>query len=295
MAEPSEVPLPEGVGSFRSDPSSPAGSLHQSVAPKLAGPRTERARQRYAGATQQIAVIDLSRDLLQQFTYEWDNANPLWTADGSHLIFRSNSGGGQRRLYWQAADGSGKPEPLTAGAAAGQDQIPTSILGRLVVYETIDPTTRTDIWVLPLDDRKPRPLVQTPFDEGGASFSADGRWLAHQSNQSGRWEVWAQPNPGTGSREQVSQEGGVRPLWQPDSRSIVFQSGANVMSATVSASGVGAPARLFTLEPNDILLDITREGRILVRRTTAQPATSLGLIINWFDHVRRVAGGTNLR
>jgi len=197
----------------------------------------------------------------------------------------------RRPLYWQAADGSGTAEPLTAGE---RDEILSSILGRLIVYETIYLTTKTDIWVMSLDDRKPRLLVQAPFDEGGASLSPGGRRLVYQFNQSGRWEIWVQPYPGTGSRQQVSQRGGVRPLWQSDSLSIVFPCGADMMSATISASGAGAPVRLFPVETNDVLPDITSERRILVRRTTGRPATSLGLIVNWFNYVRRVAGRTNL-
>jgi len=64
------------------------------------------------GATQQIAIVDLVRNSVQRVTFEWDNASPLWTADGARLIFRSNAGGGNRRIHWQAADGSGVPEAL---------------------------------------------------------------------------------------------------------------------------------------------------------------------------------------
>ncbi len=237
------------------------------------------------GATQQIGILDLSRNLSQPFTFEWDNAYPLWTPDGSRLIFRSNVGGGARRLFWQAADGSGKPEALTK---AGADEIPTSIHDKLVVYETFDAKSGVDIWILSLDDRIPRPLVQTPFDESGARFSPDGHWLTYQSNQSGRWEIWLQRFPAAGSRVQVSQAGGTRAMWMPDNRTIVFQQGNDVMSATVSEGGTSTPVKLSALEPNDILLDVTRDSRILIRRTTTPPAPSLALIVNWFDHVRRV-------
>ncbi len=239
------------------------------------------------GATQQIAILDLSRNLLQQVTTEWDNSNPLWTADASRFVFRSNVGGGVRRLYWQAADGTGKPEPLTRG---DRDEVPTSLHGDQVLYESIDPSTGNDVWIVSIKERTPRPLIQTRFDEGGARLSPDGRFVVYQSNQSGQWEIWLQRFPATGSPYQVSQGGGVRGMWLPDGKSIVFQHAADVMMAAVSETGVGSPVKLFSIEPNDVFLDVTREGRILIRRTTVPPLTSLGIIVNWSDYVKHVAG-----
>jgi Tol biopolymer transport system component len=244
------------------------------------------------GATQQIAILDFSRNLIQPLTFEWDNANPIWTPDGTRLVYRSNTGGGARRLFWQAADGSDKPEALMKVPSEARDEIPTSVFDKLVLFDTLDANSKVDVWVLSLDDRTSRPLVQTPFDEGGASFSPDGRWVTYQSNQSGRWEIWLQRYPLSGSRVQVSRNGGTRPTWMPDGRSIVFEQDDDMMMAAISDAGPGTPVKLFSLEPNDIFLDVTRDDRILVRRTTTPPTPSLALIVNWFDHVRQASGRT---
>jgi serine/threonine-protein kinase len=240
------------------------------------------------GATQQIAIIDFGRNSVQRVTYEWDNATPLWTPDGSHLVFRSNAGGGNRHLFQRSADGSGVAEAVTTSA---RDEIPTSISGRLVAYESIDPETKNDLWITSLDDRKPQVLVKTPFDETGARFSPDGRWIAYQSNQSGAWEIYVQAHPGNGRRQQVSEGGGIRAEWQPDGRSLTYLRGLDVMSVAVAYGEPGPAVKLYSLESNDLLLDVLRDGRLVVLRRGAPAAvTSLNLIVNWFGEVRRRAG-----
>ena len=243
------------------------------------------------GATQQIALIDLARNTMQGFTYEWDNASPLWSPDGSRIFFRSNRGGGNRRLYSQPADGTGEPEVLTS---SNHDEIPTAISGRVLAYEVLDRTTKNDLWVLTTDDRTARVLVNTPFDEMGARFSPDGRMIAYQSNQSGAWEIYVQAYPTSAGQLQVSKGGGVRAEWQPDGRSLVYLKGTDVMSVAIppgAAGDPGLPTRLFSLEADDLFFDVLRDGRLIVLRRRAPAAiTSLGLIVNWFDHVRRLTG-----
>ena len=130
-----------------------------------------------------------------------------------------------------------------------------------------------------------------PFDETGARFSPDGRWIAYQSNQSGAWEIYVQAYPGTGRRQQVSEAGGVRPEWQPDGRSLTYLKGADVMSVAMAGGVPGPAVRLFSLEPNDVVLDVMRDGRLIVLRRAGQDTvTSLNLIVNWFSEVRQREG-----
>jgi Tol biopolymer transport system component len=240
------------------------------------------------GATQQIAIIDLGRNSAQRITFEWDNASPVWTPDGARLVFRSNAGGGLRRLHWQAADGSGAAEALSKNS---RDELPTSIHDRSLLYDDIDQKTGTDIWRMSLDNRKAQPFVKTPFDEADARFSPDGRWVSYQSNQSGRWEIYVQSAGSNGGRLQASEGGGVHAMWQPDGRSLTYLNGRDLMRVAFAGGAepdLGRPVRLFSLEPDDLLLDVLKDGRFVVmRRAVAQPAAPLNIVTNWFEHVRR--------
>jgi Tol biopolymer transport system component len=240
-------------------------------------------------ATQQVAIVDLARNTTQRLTYEWDNSGPLWTPDGTHLIFRSNTGGGVRNLYWQAADGSSAAERLTTG---DEDQTPSDIVGNTLVYESYNPTTVSDLWTLSLDDKVPHVVLKTRFDENSARLSPDGRWIAYQSNQSGAWEIYVRAFPTSGRQWQVSAGGGTRPEWLPDGREIAYLRGTDVMSVQIATKPTlvpGRPAKLFSLGAQDTLLDISHEGRfVMLRRDAPAVPTSLGIIVNWFDAVRRL-------
>ena len=78
----------------------------------------------------------------------------------------------------------------------------------MLVYLRNGPTTKRDLWSVPLEgERKPQPFLQTPFNETGAYFSPDGRWLVYLSDQSGVPEVYVRPFPGPGGEVQVSTDG----------------------------------------------------------------------------------------
>jgi Tol biopolymer transport system component len=68
--------------------------------------------------------------------------------------------------------------------------------GRTLLYGTQNPETGADIWAVPLTaDRKPHPVVQTSAAEDAAQFSPDGRWVAYESNETGRFEIYVQAFP----------------------------------------------------------------------------------------------------
>ena len=101
-------------------------------------------------------------------------------------------------------------------------------------------------------EREPYPFVQTQFDEAGGAFSPDGHWLAYQSIESGRWEVYATPFPGPGRKWQVSTGGGAWPRWGKDGEEIFYHGiNGHLMAVEVatadSAFVVGASEKLFAI------------------------------------------------
>ena len=145
-----------------------------------------------------IWLLDLRRGAFSRFTSDpADDFFPVWSPDGSRIIFSSNRRG-THELYQKPVAGDRSEEVLLS---TGQPVSPTdwSRDGRIVLFTSRDPKTGFDIWALPLDG-KPLPIVQTAFDEQAAQFAPDGHWIAYQSNESGVAEVYVRPFPGPGER-----------------------------------------------------------------------------------------------
>jgi hypothetical protein len=122
--------------------------------------------------------------------------------------------------------------------------------GRYLLFTQLDPKTKADLWLLPLENgAKPTPFVNGDADDLHGRFSPDGRWVAYSSNESGRFEVYVRPFPASDDRWQVSVNGGTNPLWRADGRELFYLGDNRIMSATVSSQGGkfegGIPAALF--------------------------------------------------
>ena len=108
-----------------------------------------------------------------------------------------------------------------------------------VAFEAIG--ARGDIWILPLaGDRTPFPFVQTPFDEREPMFSADGRWLAYRSDESGRSEVYVRPFPKGEGRWLVSTNGGTMPHWRGDGRELFYQVNQEIWAVPIAPTPPGS-------------------------------------------------------
>jgi Tol biopolymer transport system component len=153
------------------------------------------------------------------------NGHGIWSNDGSRIAFESNREGGVRNLYTRLASGAGSDDQVLKSLA---HKVPTdwSRDGTLLVYETDDPQTQSDVWVLPLGNRTPWPVLHTAANEGEGRLSPDGHWIAYVSDESGRAEVFVQPFPPDGGKWQISTSGGRLPYWRRDSREIVFAIGS---------------------------------------------------------------------
>jgi Tol biopolymer transport system component len=244
-----------------------------------------------------IWLYDLARETLTRLTFDRNqNETPLWTRDGSRVVFYAPENG-PLNLYWQLADGTGQPERLLASQV---NHVPMSWSpdGSLLAFTQA--TFGRDIWVLSLADRKARPFLQTPSIEGGAQFSPDGRWMAYVSDESGRAEIYVQPYPGPGGKWQISADGGTEPMWNPNGRELFYRSGNHKMMAvdvTLQPSfSAGAPRLLFErqyvftpLPQTFPYYDVSRDGQrfLMVKESAAGASEQIHVVVNWIEDLRR--------
>lgn len=133
--------------------------------------------------------------------------------------------------------------------------------------------TGLDVWVLPLSgDRQPFPFVETRAAEDNAAFSPDDRWIAYQSNESGRDEVYVRPFPPAGGGWLVSRTGGTQPRWRGDGRELFFLApDGSVMAAAVDSTSrfeAAVPRRIVPAAMTLVIrhaYTVTRDGqRVLI-------------------------------
>ena len=173
---------------------------------------------------QDIWVRDLARGVNSRFSFgAGNNICPVWSPDGSSIVFASDREGGFSLLE-KPASGQGEEKLLLKTGGDRPIAMDWSRDGRYIAYG-LRGKEGWDILVLPtFGDRKPIPVLHTPFSEFGAKFSPDGRYIAYQSNESGHSEIYVQTFPDAGGKWQVSTAGGVDASWRSDGKEIYYRS-----------------------------------------------------------------------
>ncbi len=251
-----------------------------------------------------IWIYDLDRKVATRLTFdEGYDADQVWSPDGRYIAFSSNREGNQA-VYRKAADGSGEEELIgSSEQLSGLYPTSWSTDGRWITVWS----GSSDIYVLEVESGELEPYQTSEFGEFNPSFSPDGRWVAYDSNESGRLEIYVRAFPAGGGKWQVSDGGGALARWSEDGSELFYRTDDGVVAVDVNGSGtnfeVGTPRTLFT-GPflggiNGIAVGgfvfpdytITGDGEHFVmfagREETSRP-TSVRLVTNWFDDLRRL-------
>ena len=258
-----------------------------------------------------IWIVNLVSSALQRFSLTpGPDRLPVWTPNGSRIVWTSGAGG-SATLYWQAADRSGSLEQLIKSP---NPQYPSAFSRdgtRLVIRE--DAESR-DLMVVAMDEepRRVQPLIQTPFVETSAEISYDGRFIAYASDESGQDEIYVRPFPEVNAwHRPVSIGGGAKPRWARNGRELFYlvQNGGRtaVMSTPIERSATfaaGTPKKVLegpyffgstgtgntAFRTYDVSLDDQRFLMIKNPEGAEQAATSTNITViqNWTEELKRL-------
>ena len=246
-----------------------------------------------------IWVRDLKRDVASRLTFGPEyNSWPVWNPDGTKVIFTSNRAAGRYSVWQRNANGTGTDEKVLALDTCDVSITNFSRDGATAALEIFSGNS-FDIWLLTTAAGKAEPLLTQPYDEMRGVLSPDGRFLAYQSNETGRPEVYIRELSPTGGKWQVSTNRGLAPQWRADGRELYYVTPErDFMAVPVSydrGMDIGTPARLFnhryiysgyyTLVP----YAVTNDGQhFLILAPAEQGHTAEFIVVqNWAEELKK--------
>ena len=252
--------------------------------------------------TRDIWVFDLARNTPSRLTFDpADDLNPTWSPDGTRIAFTSDRRG-VRALYARDASGAGTDEMLL------NTDIPNhaedwSRDGRWIAFNRGIPSHGISIYSL--ETRKAEVFLDSQFTVDQAQFSPDGHWLAYRSFENGRAEIFVRPFmrgkdgglKGSGSKSQISTEGGVEPFWRGDGKELFFCTlDLKIMAVDIAeekgAIVAGIPHKLFSARVGSLARNrwlAAPDGKkfLVVQLPETKPVTSFTVVVNWPSLVKR--------
>ncbi len=248
-----------------------------------------------------LYVYDLETGIPNRLTFEQrGGSSPLWTRDGKTLFYFTDD-----VVYSRAADGTGTAKPVLEGrffptSVSADGQLLLGVVGS-VLTSSLRVDTGADIAVLEIGSGEPpRPLIVSGSQNMAPVFSPDGKWIAYQSDESGKNQIYVQPFPDVdGGRWQVSPTSGsgFGPVWGSRGGEIFYRDDlAQMVVPIVSETPfvVGSPTRLF--ESSAVsgwisqILVASGGDRFLVFENWDDPDKPAELILvqNWLEELERL-------
>ncbi len=252
-----------------------------------------------SGSAADIWVRDLERNISSRFTIDPGNDIwPVWGADSRTLYWASNRKA-TYAIYRRSLDSVGADSLVYQGP---QNIGPTDASrdGAWLACMQSDGANGWDCFALPLRGGAPVPIVASRFSESRPHFAPDGHWVAYDSNQSGRIELYVRAFPGPGAPVQISSQGGGNPLWRSDGSELFFRTPDQVAYAVDVKIGprfeAGAPRMMFTMPINLTgqvgnagLWAVSSDGqRFLFNRPLHAESAWLPIaVVNWTEEMKR--------
>jgi serine/threonine-protein kinase len=248
-----------------------------------------------------IWIADLASGATSRVTFQPPiDTMPVWSPDGRTVVFRSEREG--PGVFRRDALGAGPVERLTRTDGPIHSPYSWSPDGRTLFLAVFHSFRHQTIASVVPPDPDVRILLDGDFAQLDPQLSPNGRWMAYQSDESGRFEIYVRPYPDLEtSRVQVSTDGGASPRWNPNGRELFYHDNAGLMTVAVSTERDfthGAPARLFARPPTVGRLgpdfDVSPDGQRFLFLADREPDPAhvrhFVMVHNWVDDVRaRVA------
>jgi serine/threonine-protein kinase len=244
-----------------------------------------------------IWIADPSRNTMSRLTFEPTiETMPAWSPDGQYVAFRSEREG--PGVFRRAASGTGTAERLTSTDGPIHSPYSWTPDGKSLLLAVFRSFRNQAIARVTPPNTTVEILIDGDFAQLDPHVSPDGRWMAYQSDETGRFEIYVRPYPDVDlGRWLVSTTGGTSPRWSSDGEELFYYDGESIVRVPVSAASAfvpGRPVRLFPVKPFGGRLgpdyEVATDGQrfLFLLPGPAAPETSTGLIVvqNWIEELR---------
>jgi eukaryotic-like serine/threonine-protein kinase len=236
-----------------------------------------------------LSTLDTVRGVLTPLTTGEQNDSDPRFGPGGDVVFARNAGATPGLLRSNPA--GGPPDVVFPRGALNVVWMESwSRDGRQIVFRS---GANRDAMLIAPGGAEPRPVTQSPANVEQVQLSPDGRWIAYNSAESGRSEVYVAPVPYNGKRWQLSNAGGVQPTWKADGREVYYLSpegGLNAVEVHAAADRMDSsrPRRLFRT-PLPVISTVIEQYRptadgqrfLFCVPVTAVRTEPLRVVLNW--------------
>jgi hypothetical protein len=197
-----------------------------------------------------VWVTDLDTRATQRVTTDGGHNDPVWRPDGKAVAYIIEASGGADIAVAPLDGGGATPLVRRPARQTPSDWVRTddALLFTEMAFAGDDAGAQ-DIWVQPADGGAARPYLATAAHERGVRASSDGHWIAYQSDETGRSEIYVQSYPKPGAKTPISIGGGANPVWRGDGRELYYWKGDQLIAASLTAGAVGDPLVVRTRTP----------------------------------------------
>ena len=252
------------------------------------------------GTDRNVWTYDIARDAFSKLTFDGSNSWPAWHPDGRTIFFASLRPGRDWDIFSKPSDGSGGEERVFAQS---DQEVPRDVSpdGQWLAFDVTSTETAFDIWLLRLgEQRAPHPFANSRAAERLPAFSPDNRWIAYQSNESGRMEVYIRPADGRAGKmaESPGKERSLAGIQM--AREIFYRDGTQMFAVAVSTGNTVTPGKPQLLFENASYrltnigtnYDVARDGQRLLmikeERSDAPPSV-LQVVTNFFAELTKAS------